>query len=177
MINFDVKNDSIKMNVENAQKIVVHDSGGSASRISDVSLLASAWVGSDNLWSQVVEIDGVTSRDQVDLTPNVEQIVVFCEKYLTFVTKNYYGVVTVYAIGQKPANDYVMQVTISETDKEGEIIGITVGTPMSIQQIKEKINPVTSVNGIEVGEDSDGNIELPNIMTDEEVIKLQSTLQ
>ena len=177
MIKFDVKDDKISMNVEDARKVVVHDSGGSASRISDVSLLASAWVGSDNLWSQVVEIDGVTSRDQVDLTPNVEQIVVFCEKYLTFVTKNYYGVVTVYAIGQKPANDYVMQVTLSEVDKEGEIFGITVGTPMSIQQIKKKINPVTSINGIEADKDGNGNIELPNIMTDEEIIGLQSALQ
>ena len=175
MIKLDVKNDSIKMNVENARKVVVHDSAGSASRIGEVSLLASAWTGGDNLWSQVVAIDGVTERNQVDLTPNAEQLLVFHEKDLAFVTENNNGVVTVYAIGQKPTNDYVIQVTISEVDTEGEIIGITVGTTMSISQIKEKINPVTSVNGAEA--DKDGNLEISNIMTDEEVIKLQSALQ
>lgn len=89
--------------------------GGTASaKISDVTLPASAWAGSGSVWSQVVSIDGVTDRSQVDLTPSVEQLVVFYEKDLTFVTENENGVVTVYAIGQKPTNDYTIQVTITE---------------------------------------------------------------
>ena len=82
--------------------------------IGSVNLAADKWVGGDNLYSQVVDIDGVTENSQVDLTPSVEQLVVFYQKDLTFVTENDGGVVTVYAIGQKPTNDYEIQITITE---------------------------------------------------------------
>lgn len=84
-------------------------------KIGFVDLLASAWERiNDNLYSQIVNIDGVTENSQVDLTPDVEQLVIFYEKDLTFVSENDGGVVTIYAIGQKPMNDYNMQVTITE---------------------------------------------------------------
>ena len=83
-------------------------------RIANVTLLAENWVGDSNPYSQVVNIAGVTPYSQVDLTPNVDQLVIFYEKDLTFVTENEDGVVTVFAIGQKPTNDYTIQVTITE---------------------------------------------------------------
>lgn len=86
------------------------------SKIGEVTLLTSKWTGKDHLWHQVVSIDGVTEYSQVDLTPSVEQLVIFYEKDLTFVTENEDGVVTVYAIGQKPTNDYTIQVTITEVN-------------------------------------------------------------
>ena len=89
-----------------------------AAKISEVTLLADAWVGTDSLYSQVVSIDGVTANSQVDLTPSVEQLAIFYEKDLTFVTENENGVVTVFAIGQKPQNDYTIQVTITEVAYE-----------------------------------------------------------
>ena len=85
-------------------------------KIGQVALLADAWVGENNLYSQVVSIEGVTENSQVDLTPDVEQLAIFYEKDLTFVTENEGGVVTVYVIGQKPTNDYTVQVTITEVD-------------------------------------------------------------
>lgn len=85
-------------------------------KIGAVTLLADAWVGANNLYSQVVSIDGVTEFSQVDITPDVEQLAVFYEKDITFVTENEDGVVTVYVIGQKPTNDYIIQVTITEVD-------------------------------------------------------------
>ena len=88
--------------------------GGSKATIGEVTLLASEWEGSNSLYSQKVEVAGVTGNSQVDLTPSVEQLAIFYEKDLTFVTENDGGVVTVYAIGQKPANDYTIQVTITE---------------------------------------------------------------
>jgi hypothetical protein len=88
--------------------------GSKSARIATVNLLASAWVGSASPYSQVVTIDGVTANSQVDLTPSVEQLVIFHDKDLTFVTANEDGVVTVYAIGQKPTNDYTIQTTITE---------------------------------------------------------------
>ena len=85
-------------------------------KIGEVTLLADAWVGEGNLYAQVVEIAGVTENSQVDLTPDVRQLAVFYEKDITFVTENEDGVVTVYVIGQKPINDYAIQVTITEVD-------------------------------------------------------------
>ena len=85
-------------------------------RIGAVTLTANKWVGQDSLYSQVVTIEGVTENSQVDLTPDVEQLAIFYNKDLTFVTENEGGVVTVYAIGQKPLNDYTIQVTITEVE-------------------------------------------------------------
>ena len=83
-------------------------------RIANVDLLAANWYGDKSPYSQIVEIEGVTEYSQVDLTPSIEQLVAFYEKDLGFVTENEDGVVTVYAIGQKPENDYTIQVTITE---------------------------------------------------------------
>lgn len=94
---------------------------GSRATIGVVDLIADKWVGSENLYSQEVTIYEVPKEFdftdcQVDLTPSVEQLKVFYEKDLTFVTENEDGVVTVYAIGQKPTNDYTIQVTITEVN-------------------------------------------------------------
>ena len=87
---------------------------GAIPSIGVVTLLADAWVGGNNVYSQVVSIKGVTKRSQVDSTPDAEQLAAFREKDLAFVTENEDGVVTVYAIGQKPNSDYTIQVTITE---------------------------------------------------------------
>lgn len=85
-------------------------------KIGWVTLLSTAWEGEGSLFHQVVEIEGVTENSQVDLTPNVQQLAVFYEKDLAFVTENENGIVTVYAIGQKPTNDYTIQATITEVE-------------------------------------------------------------
>lgn len=85
-----------------------------APRVSEVTLLANGWIGESSPYSQVVEIDGVTEYSQVDLKPSVEQLDIFHDKDIGFVTENEDGVVTVYLIGKKPDNDYTMQVSITE---------------------------------------------------------------
>ena len=87
---------------------------GPAARIAYVTLLASAWVGEDKLYSQVVAIDGITENSQVDLKPSADQLTLFHDKDLAFATENEDGIVTVYAIGDKPTNDYTIQVSITE---------------------------------------------------------------
>ena len=85
-------------------------------RIANVTLLASAWKGSDNLHSQVVSIPGVTEYSKVDLLPSVEQLAIFHNKDVAFVTENEDGVVTVFVIGDKPILDYTMQAQITEVE-------------------------------------------------------------
>lgn len=85
-----------------------------AIRVADINLLASGWLGNASPYSQVVDIEGVTAYSQVDVTPNASQLDIFYDKDLSFVTENENGVVTVYAIGDKPLNDYTIQVTITE---------------------------------------------------------------
>ena len=82
-----------------------------------ITLPSSAWVvDSDNHYSQVVTIEGVTQYSKIDLQPTPEQLTIFHEKDITFVTENDDGVITVYCIGQKPLSDYVIQATITEVE-------------------------------------------------------------
>lgn len=134
----------------------------------NVTLNASAWVASDSRYSQVVSIPGVTPKSQVNLTPSVEQIEIFYEKNITFVTENDGGNVTVYVIGQKPENNYTMPVKIVEvvTDSK-KIYGSLVTTPIN----PEKLTPsdvVKTVNG--VAPDENGNVEVENDSVSEEQI-------
>lgn len=87
---------------------------GASARLTSVTLRAAEWEGSDSLYSQMVSVPGVTPYSKVDLLPSVEQLAIFYNKDVTFVTENDSGVVTVYAIGEKPILDYTMQAQITE---------------------------------------------------------------
>lgn len=126
-----------------------------APEINEVTLLASAWVSDeDTRHSQVVEIERATNKSQVDLKPDDDQLAVFYKKDIGFVTKNENGKVTVIAIGQKPENDYTIQVTLTEVNvPDGTTIwGITVGTTISPESISEKldIEPTRPLTNIEI---------------------------
>ena len=92
---------------------------GSTTRISSVTLAVSKWVGSASPYSQVVNISGTTKNSKIDLNPTVEQLNIFHNKDISFVVGNNNGVITVYCIGEKPTNDYTMQVTITEVAING----------------------------------------------------------
>ena len=91
----------------------------STTQLSSVTLAASKWVGTASLYSQVVTIPGATKNSKIDLNPTVSQLSVFHTKDISFVVENNDGVITVYCIGQKPTNDYTMQVTITEVTVNG----------------------------------------------------------
>lgn len=95
---------------------VVLPEGGSVSKDRYVNLLAKKWEDTEipHKYAQTVTIDGVTENSQVDLTPSADQLVIFFDKALALVAENEDGIVTVYAIGHKPENDYTMQVTVTE---------------------------------------------------------------
>lgn len=140
---------------------------------SSVTLLASAWVGDGDSYSQVVEIPEVTAHTKVDLQPTSDQLAEFHYKVLSFVAENNGGVVTVYAIGDKPTGDHTIQITKTEVQGTGKIRGNTVGTtmprpdwnqtdPTKADYIKNKPNLTGGSGGGAVG-DSDINMNGHNI--------------
>lgn len=88
--------------------------GSSVALLTNIVLPAVAWVGTASPYSQVVHIDGTTKRSLVELQPSVEQLRALQEMVLAFTVENDDGVITVYALGDKPTEDYVIQATIME---------------------------------------------------------------
>ena len=83
-------------------------------RATTVSLSADAWVATNNFWSQVVTINGVTPNSKIDLQPSIEQLITLQEEEVSLVASNNDGVVTVYAFNYKPSVDFDMQTLIVE---------------------------------------------------------------
>lgn len=86
------------------------------SKIRTVSLPLSLWTGNGSPWSQVVTIDGVTTKSKIDLQPNASQLTQLQDSETSLVAENNEGVVTVYAIGNLPEVDFEIQATITETN-------------------------------------------------------------
>lgn len=84
--------------------------------MASVTLYASSWQGESSPYSQVVSVPDVTPYTKVDLQPSTEQLAIFHQKDIAFTTVNEDGVVTVYVIGDKPMNDYTIQITTTEVD-------------------------------------------------------------
>lgn len=61
----------------------------------------------------------ITERSKVDMQITSEQMVVFYQKGIAFVTENDEGVVTVYCVGKIPENDYTIPVVITEVAVNG----------------------------------------------------------
>lgn len=81
-----------------------------------VTLKASDWLGDTSPYSQVVAIGDVTPMTKVDLQPTVAQLNDLHVMSIGFFAVNEDGVVTVYAVGNKPAVDFVIQVTLTEVE-------------------------------------------------------------
>lgn len=98
-----------------------------------ITIYADRWTqASDDRWFQVVTVDNatITSCSKVDLLPSSEQLCIFHEKDLAFVTENEGGVVSVYCVGQVPTNDYTIQAIVTEVAISiSKIIGNTTATP------------------------------------------------
>lgn len=89
-----------------------------------VTIYADKWVqkADGSMWYQVVQVNNatITPYSKVDLQLSAEQVAIFYEKDLAFVTENEGGVVTVYCIGRLPENTYTIQATVSEVVVNGE---------------------------------------------------------
>ena len=87
---------------------------GTGVKLAEITLYAGQWKGAVSPYAQVVAAEGVSRNSMVNLQPSAEQLEIFHDKDLAFVAENEEGVVTVYAIGEKPVDDYTFQATILE---------------------------------------------------------------
>lgn len=83
-------------------------------KFTTVTMLAADWSGDANPWSQVVSVNGVTANSKVDLQPTAIQIVELQNDEITLMLQNDNGIITAWAIGNKPTEDYTMDVLITE---------------------------------------------------------------
>lgn len=79
-----------------------------------LSLPTDSWTGTESPYSQVVTLSNVTANSKVDLQPTPTQLASLADNETILNTANDNGTVTVYAIGNKPTEDYTMQATITE---------------------------------------------------------------
>ena len=113
---YDAVKNYVQNNMEMFKRIVTEMTKPSPIKTT-IRLIASAWEQeSENKYSQVVYINGVTKYSKVDLQPTSEQLAIFYEKDVTFVAENEGGTITVYCIGKPPSNNYNIQATITEVD-------------------------------------------------------------
>lgn len=87
-----------------------------------VTIYPDKWVkASDDRFYQVVSVNNatITANSKVDLQPSSEQLCIFHEKDLAFVTENEDGVISVFCVGQVPTNEYTIQITITEVVIDG----------------------------------------------------------
>lgn len=86
-----------------------------------IELLSSDWEEDGLKCYQVISDDNnlFTQYSKVDLQPTVEQLIIFHEKDISFVTENDGGIMMIYCIGQKPEGNYTIQATVTEVETNG----------------------------------------------------------
>lgn len=87
---------------------------GSKVKLTEISLPVAGWKGAISPYSQVVAVDGISVNSMVNLQLTADQLEQFRDQVFALTAENDGGVVTVYAIGDKPASDAVVQATIVE---------------------------------------------------------------
>ena len=87
---------------------------GSSIKLTNITIPAADWKGAISPYSQVVAVDGISMNSMVELQPTEAQVEKLRQYGIALTTDNNEGVVTVYAIGDKPTEDYVIQATLVE---------------------------------------------------------------
>lgn len=81
-----------------------------------VTLLTSAWEGSEAPYSQIITINGTGVNTKVDISPTATQTAEMQDEDIAFMAENDDGVITVWSINGKPEADYEVQVVLTEVD-------------------------------------------------------------
>ena len=88
--------------------------GADAPKLTSIAMLAANWIGDSNPYSQVVACNGVNVNSKLDLQPTPAQIVELQDAEVSLMLTNNQGTVTAWAIGNRPVEDYTMDVLITE---------------------------------------------------------------
>ena len=87
---------------------------GSSGKITQVTLPAANWKNATSPYFQTVEVAGVSESSLIEIQATKEQVAKLCFEGTALHMENDAGTVTAWAIGTKPAEDMVLQVTLTE---------------------------------------------------------------
>lgn len=138
--------------------------GGSATPILFFVASMHNWKGAASPYSQTVEIGGLSVNSKVDIQLSADQIEKLNKQRIAFTAENKGGVVTLYAVGEKPAADCTFQATLTEIvaigdNDDGVIHGNTVST------VVELTDCLPLAGGKMEGDIDMGSNELTNLRT------------
>ena len=90
--------------------------GGSRTSAKVANILAPAadWKGAVSPFSQEVQVAGVSINSKVDISLSQDQMLELIDRNIVFVAANDGGIVTLYAMGDKPHIDLTFQATLME---------------------------------------------------------------
>ena len=87
---------------------------GSSGKITTVTLKTADWKNGESPFFQTVEVAGISESSLLDIQATKEQVAMLCSAGIALHMENDGGTATAYAIGNKPAEDLVLQVTLTE---------------------------------------------------------------
>lgn len=87
---------------------------GTATKLVEITIPATGWKGATSPYSQTVSVDGVSVNSMVNLMPSVDQVDKLRTNGIALTAANDGGTVTVYALGSKPNETYVIQAELRE---------------------------------------------------------------
>ena len=90
------------------------NSGGAAMKLTALTLPAAGWKGAASPYAQEVTVEGISKNSMVDLQPDAGLLELLRQQELVLYTENNEGIVTVFAVGDRPGADITVQVSIVE---------------------------------------------------------------
>ena len=87
---------------------------GSSGKITTVALPAAGWKNAESPFFQTIEVAGVSESSLINLQATKEQIAQLCIDGTALHIENDSGIITAWAIGTKPTEDMILQVTLTE---------------------------------------------------------------
>lgn len=87
---------------------------GSSGKIGQITLNAADWKNAVSPYFQAIEVPGISESSKVDIQATKEQIQLLCENGTAIHIENDSGIATAWAIGRKPNEDMIFQVTLTE---------------------------------------------------------------
>lgn len=90
------------------------NAGSSSVKLTGFAAPAANWKGGTSPYFQIVEVEGISVNSKLDIQLSVDQLQQLHEKDIAFTTENDGGVVTLWAVGDKPTEDLVFQATLTE---------------------------------------------------------------